>query len=96
MTLVKEIILISAEKCPKCEPMKKIVKEVSEDSKIPFKIIKIPIDNELEVELLENQICVMITPSIILRTEEKLICVKNSIGTIMNKDELIKDINEVN
>jgi len=66
-TLYPTIYLVTQENCINCPAAKAVVKEATEGTNIPVEIVDLPsMDPDLEFRLLENQVFIASTPTIII------------------------------
>nr|MDO8080560.1 conjugal transfer protein TraF [Candidatus Freyarchaeota archaeon] len=69
---VKTLLVFTQKNCPHCPAMKEIVFEVGRKLSIPVNLVDISdnLPEQLEFDLLQNQICISSTPSVILVNED--------------------------
>ncbi len=69
---VKNLLIFTQKNCPNCPAMKEIVFEVGKKLNIPIKLVDISnnMPEDLEFDLLQNQIYISATPSVILVNED--------------------------
>lgn len=69
---VKNLLIFTQKNCPNCPAMKEIVFEVGKKLNIPIKLVDISnnVPEHLEFDLLQNQIYISATPSVILVNED--------------------------
>lgn len=85
---IMKLILFTREKCPKCPAAKEVVKEIAADMSVDVEAINADnIAEELEYELLENQLFVFSTPTVMIR-DDKGKLKKFSTGEIPNPERL--------
>lgn len=69
---VKNLLIFTQKNCPNCPAMKEIAFEVGKKLNIPIKLVDISnnMPEHLEFDLLQNQIYISATPSVILVNED--------------------------
>lgn len=90
---VKKLLVFTQKNCPKCPAMKEIAFEVGKKLKISVQLVDISNDmsEHLEFDLLQNQIYIAATPSVILVDENDSMR-ELVLGEIIYNDELERRI----
>jgi hypothetical protein len=66
-TLYTTIYIVTQESCTNCPAAKAIVQEATEGTNVPVEIVDLPsMDPDFEFRLLENQVFIASTPTIII------------------------------
>lgn len=85
------LYVITQENCANCPAAKAVVQEAIEDSPIPMKIIDLQeMDPDFEFRLLEHQVFIASTPSIILENNGSLKMLYS--GTVPSVEEVRKQL----
>ncbi|WXG40776.1 MAG: conjugal transfer protein TraF [Candidatus Freyarchaeum deiterrae] len=89
----KNLLVFTQKNCPNCPAMKEIVFEVGRKLSIPVKLVDISdhLPEQLEFDLLQNQIYISSTPSVILVNEDDSMN-ELVLGEIVHYDELERRI----
>ncbi|MFB0560496.1 MAG: conjugal transfer protein TraF [Candidatus Lokiarchaeia archaeon] len=90
---VKNLLLFTQKNCPNCPAMEEIVFEVGKKLNIPVKLVDISnnMPEQLEFDLLQNQIYISATPSVILVNEDNSMR-ELVLGEIIYNEELERRI----
>ncbi|NHJ14417.1 MAG: hypothetical protein EAX95_12130 [Candidatus Thorarchaeota archaeon] len=73
MTPYSTLYLFTQEKCVNCPAAKAVVQEALEGTGIPVKVVDLlDVDEDLDFRMLESQIFIASTPSIVLENEGSL------------------------
>jgi len=85
------LYIITQEKCANCPAAKAVVQEAIEGSHIPMKVVDLQeMDPDFEFRLLEHQVFIASTPSIILENNGSLKMLYN--GTVPSVEEVRKQL----
>ncbi|MEM3088884.1 MAG: conjugal transfer protein TraF, partial [Candidatus Bathyarchaeia archaeon] len=90
---VKKLLVFTQMNCPNCPTMKKITLEVGKKLNIPVELVDITnsVPESLEFDLLQNQIYISSTPSVVLVNEDGSIR-ELVLGEIIYHEELERRI----
>jgi hypothetical protein len=86
------LYLVTQENCINCPAAKAIVKEATEGTNIPVEIVDLPsMDPDFEFQLLENQVFIASTPTIIIERGGNLrILTSGKVPTIESIQEALR------
>ncbi len=89
----KNLLIFTQKNCPNCPAMKEVVFEVGKKLSIPVNLVDISdnLPEQLEFDLLQNQIYISSTPSVILVNEDDSMR-ELVLGGVIYNEELEKRI----